>query len=83
MKGGVGVFVKEDKRIGIKILYDISNEYCLWCKLDKKYYNFKDSVYIGFIYVPPEESSREKRNDTDHFKMLKGKYATSTVTTSL
>ena len=36
MKGGVGVFVKEDKRRGIKILYDISNEYCLWCKLDKK-----------------------------------------------
>ena len=74
IKGGVGVFVKEEKRRGIKILYDISNEYCLWCKLDKKFYNYKEDVYIGFVYVPPEESSREKRNDTDHFKMLKGKY---------
>ena len=30
IKGGVGVFVKEEKRRWVKILYDISNEYCLW-----------------------------------------------------
>ena len=73
-KGGVGVFVKEEKRRGIKILYDISNEYCLWCKLDRSYYNFDEDVYIGFTYIPPMESSREKRNNLDHFKMLNKKY---------
>ena len=40
-RGGIGVFVKEEKRPGIKILYDISNEYCLWCKLDKRFYNYR------------------------------------------
>ena len=70
----MGVFVKEDKRRWIKILFDISNEYCLWCKLDRNYYNYAEDVYIGFTYIPPAESSREKRNNIDHFKMLREKY---------
>ena len=67
--------MKEEKRRGIKILYDISNEYCLWCKLDRKYYNYDEDVYIGITYIPPMESSREKRLDTDHFKILHNKLA--------
>ena len=62
------------KKKGIKILYDISNEYCLWCKLDKSYYNFHEDLYIGFTYIPPAESSREKRLNTDHFRNLIDKY---------
>ena len=75
VKGGVGVFVKEELRPGIKIMSAMSNEYCLWCKLDKKIYNYGEDVYIGFVYIPPMESSREKKKNDDHFRMLNDKIA--------
>ena len=50
-KGGVGIFVKEEERPGIKILLDISDEYCIWCKLDHKIYDYNEDIYIGFTYI--------------------------------
>ena len=69
-RGGVGWFVKESLRKYIKILYEMSNENMFFCKLDKNYFNFSDDVYVGIIYFPPENSSREKRIKIDHFKNL-------------
>ena len=69
-RGGVGWFVKESLKKYIKILYEMSNENMFFCKLDKNYFNFNDDVYVGIIYFPPENSSREKRIKIDHFKDL-------------
>ncbi len=69
-RGGVGWFVKEPLKKFIKILYEISNENMFFCKLDKNHFNFNDDVYMGIIYFPPENSSREKRIKIDHFKDL-------------
>ena len=73
-RGGIGIFIREEQKKWIKVLYNISNENCLWCKLDKKYYKFDDDVYIGITYIPPENSSREKRINKDHFKTLMDTY---------
>ena len=37
-------------------------------------FNIIDDIYIGFTYIPPAESSREKRLNTDHFRDLTDKY---------
>ena len=67
IRGGVGWFVREDLRKWIKILYNISSENFLWCKLEKSFFNFNEDVYICSIYIPPENSSREKRLNKNHF----------------
>ena len=69
-RGGVGWFIRDSLKRYVKILYDISNENMFFCKLEKKYFNFDDDVYVGMIYFPPENSSREKRIKVDHFKNL-------------
>ena len=68
IKGGIGWFIREDLRKWVKILYNISDEKFLWCKLDKTF--FIEDVYICSVYIPPENSSREKRLGKDHFKTL-------------
>ena len=57
---GLGFFIKEDLKKFIKIRYDLSNENILWCKLDKNHFEYDDDLYIGTVYIPPENSSREK-----------------------
>ena len=69
-RGGVGWFVKESLKKFIKIFYEISDENMFFCKLDKNYFNFNEDTYVGIIYFPPENSSREKRIKKDHFKNL-------------
>ncbi len=70
-RGGNGFFIKEGIKKHVKLRYDLSCENALWCKLDKKYFGFDEDVYIGSIYFPPEQSTREKRLKTDPFKQLK------------
>ena len=70
IRGGIGWFVYEKLRKWIKIMYDISNETFLWCKLDKTFFNFDDDLFVCSVYIPPEYSSREKRLKKDHFKLL-------------
>ena len=71
VRGGLGVFIKTKLKEHIKVLYDISCENHLWCKLDKKYFGYHDDVYIGIVYIPPEYSTRERKLNIDHFKQLK------------
>ena len=70
IRGGIGWFIREDLRNYIKILYSISTENFLWCKLDRTFFNFAEDLYICSVYIPPEDSSREKRLKKDHYKTL-------------
>ena len=67
IRGGIGWFVREDLRKWIKILYNISSENFIWSKLDKTFFNFNEDLYICSVYIPPENSSREKRMNKNHF----------------
>ena len=69
-RGGLGVFIKHKCKKHVKVLYDISTENILWCKVSRNFVNFSDDVYIGVVYFPPEYSSREKRMQVDHFQNL-------------
>ena len=71
VRGGIGLFINENIKKHVKIRYDLSNENVLWCKLEKKFFGFAEDVFIGSVYIPPEQSSREKRLKIDHFKQLK------------
>ena len=68
-RGGVGIFIKEEIRKFIKILYDISSDN-LRIKLEKSNFQYDDDVYIGMVYFPPKYSSREKRLNFEHFKHI-------------
>ena len=70
LRGGVGVFIKNELQDHIKIRKDISCENFIWCKLKKSHFGYRDDVYLGFIYFTPETSKREKKLDLDHFKRL-------------
>ena len=61
VRGGIGLFVNENIKKHVKIRYDLSNVNVLWCKLEKKFFGFAEHVYIGSVYIPPEQSSREKK----------------------
>ena len=67
-RGGLGVFIKYELIPCVKIRKDLSCENFLWCQLKKQYFGYRDDVYIGMVYFPPETSDREKRLNVDHFK---------------
>ena len=72
-RGGLGVFIKVELKKHVKVMYNISSENILWCKVTKTFLNFDEDLYIGITYIPPEYSSREKRLNVDHFLKLSEK----------
>ena len=64
-RGGVGIFIKNKLLEHVKIRYDLSCENLMWCKLKKKFFGYRDDVYVGFVYFPPGTSTREKKLDID------------------
>ena len=66
-RGGIGIFVKNELQDVVKIRYDLSDENIIWCKINKTGFGYRDDVYIGFVYFPPESCSKKNEN---HFKKL-------------
>ena len=69
-KGGLGVFIKHEVKEHVTVRYDLSSEIILWCKIRKEFLNTTEDMYIGMTYIPPENSSREKRLKIEHFENL-------------
>lgn len=69
-RGGVGIFIRNEVKNDVKIRYDLSSENTIWCKIMKECVSFDDDLYLGFVYFPPESSTREKKIGVDHFKNL-------------
>ena len=42
----------------------------LWWKLDKSFFHLEDDIFICSVYIPPNNSSREKTRDFDAFTSL-------------
>ena len=64
-RGGVGIFIRNEIKQFIKIRYDLSCENFLWCKINKKHFEYDDDLYVGIVYIPPENSTSEKRLNLD------------------
>ena len=48
----------------------MSTENFLWCKITKEYLGYNEDLYLCFVYIPPECSTREKKINTDHFATI-------------
>ena len=69
-RGGIGWFIKDNLRKGIKLLYNISNENFMWCKFERQHFKLKEDLFVCVVYIPPENSSREIRLKKEHFNTL-------------
>jgi exonuclease III len=54
----------------VKFLDKDSYDEFVWWKLQKDFFNLKHDIYICSVYIPPQNSSREKRLEVDHFSVL-------------
>ena len=69
-RGGVGVFIRCYLKKFVKVRWDISTENFLWCKVSKEYLGYNEDLYVCFVYIPPEYSTRERKLNKDHFVTL-------------
>jgi hypothetical protein len=68
--GGITVLVKSELRKGISFFDKESSEQFIWWKLDKDFFHMKQDLFICSIYIPPQNSPRERRLDCYHFESL-------------
>ena len=64
--GGVSVFCKTDIRKGVRIASH--QEGFIWLKLDCKFFNLINPLFICASYIPPEYSKRKQSNPVDYYK---------------
>ena len=66
--GGITTFCKSNLRPGIKIVQ--SSEGFIWFKLDAKFFNFINDIYVAAVYIPPQYTKNLYSKKTDYFKSL-------------
>ena len=65
--GGIGIYVKDSISKFVKI--DKScNDYILWLRLDKILLGCNEDIFIGAVYLPPENSRFFTADDFDCFE---------------
>ena len=52
------------------VILQCSADEFLWWKLDKSFFHLEDDISICSVYIPPNNSSREKTRDFDAFTSL-------------
>ena len=63
--GGITILSREEIRKGIKIV--LNSEGLLWIKLEKKFFAFKNDLFVCASYIPPEKS----KNSVGHINFFK------------
>lgn len=53
--GGIGIYVRENLTPFINVIEN-DCEYVLWIKLNKQITNLDDELFLGSVYIPPENS---------------------------
>ena len=54
--GGQGIFIRKEINKGVEIIRSYKDELA-WLKLKKKFFHLTDDIYIGSVYVYPEDST--------------------------
>lgn len=54
--GGVVIGFKATLKQGLKPIS--FNPYCIWCKLDKTFFNLEQDIFLRAIYIPPPPPKR-------------------------
>ena len=66
----ITVLVRSELRKGIRFFDKESSEQFLWWKLGNCFFDMKQDLFVCTVYIPPQNSSRERRLDCDHFESL-------------
>ena len=64
--GGISILVKQNLKRGVKII-DEKCEGFLWVKLCKYFFHLPQDIFVCSVYIPPANSSRERKLNVDHF----------------
>ena len=64
--GGIGIFVKQPLFQHISLL---ESDYVLWVSISKKVFNTDEDIYVGAIYIPPNDSKFYNSNEMENFKV--------------
>ena len=65
--GGLTIFCKEDLRKGVKI--DSFGEWYIWLRLDSKFFDLPNTLYIGAFYLTPEYGNKSTYK-VDYFEEI-------------
>ena len=68
--GGISILVKSCLRKGVSIIDKESCDDFVWWKLDKTFFKMQRDIYLCSVYIPPQNSSRERQLNHDHFEEL-------------
>ena len=69
--GGFIIIVKKHLRKGVKFIDDEDN-FCLWFKLEKTFFNLNADIFVSAIYIPPRNCVY---SDVKYFDILEDKIA--------
>ncbi|VDI06554.1 Hypothetical predicted protein [Mytilus galloprovincialis] len=67
--GGLSVYILNTIRPGVKFLEHATNDF-IWLKLDRTFFGFQESLFICFVYNPPENSSYYRKFNYNILEMI-------------
>ena len=66
--GGIAVFIMDQLKARVKVVRKCQS--VIWLKLEKQHCKRASDLYIGIIYIPPENSTFCKNNGSNHFETI-------------
>lgn len=66
--GGIGVFVKQSLSPHVSLI-ESDSDYVLWLSISKKVFNTDENIYVGAIYIPPNDSKFYNLDEIENFNI--------------
>ena len=71
--GGMAVLIHLDIKKGVSVITDGDTE-SIWVRLKREFFGFEKDLYIGYVYVVPENSPLSDRSSDDPYAQIISKY---------
>lgn len=66
--GGIGVFVKQSLFPHVSLI-ESDSDYVLWLSISKRVFNTDEDIYLGAIYIPPNDSRFYSPDEIENFEV--------------
>ena len=76
---GIAILVKQNLKRGVKIIYEKCEGF-LWVELCEDFFYFLQDIFVSSSYIPPANSSRERKLNVDNFTNEEGSNVLDNVT---
>ena len=67
--GGISVYIKNNIVNGTSVIHGESSD-CMWVCLKKLFFQLEEDIYVGFIYLPPVNSTFTNSQENNSFDMF-------------